>query len=166
MRRIILNLGIVALLLGCNPDDTCTKTVAESELSAVDQTRLAADIITIDSYLAANSIDAIEEPHGVRYVITKQGDGPTPCLESTIRVIYSGRLFSGTVFDSSTTPVSFRLNQLIIGWKLVLPITQAGSKVTLYIPSGYGYGPQGGGGGTIPSNANLIFDIELVEIFD
>lgn len=164
MRRLIVFLLVGAFAVGCGDDENCTKQVDAAELELVDQTRLAADIITIDSYLAANSIVALNEPNGVRYVITKQGDGPTPCLENNVKVTYEGRLYSDTVFDSSTTPVTFSLSRLILGWKLVLPLLQAGTKVTLYIPSGYGYGPGGGGGGTIPSNANLIFDIELIEV--
>lgn len=165
MKKFIFIILVGLSVSGCLDDpDECTKAVPESELSGVDQTRLASDIITIDSYLAANSIVATEEPNGVRYVITKQGDGATPCLESTISVTYSGKLYSGTVFDSSSTPVSFPLERLIVGWKLVLPLLQTGTKVTLYIPSGYGYGPQGGANGAIPSNANLIFDIELLAV--
>ncbi|MBL7861555.1 MAG: FKBP-type peptidyl-prolyl cis-trans isomerase [Cyclobacteriaceae bacterium] len=165
MKKISFIILVGISVSGCLDDqDECTKAVPESELSVVDQTRLASDIITIDSYLAANSIIATEEPNGVRYVITKQGDGTTPCLESTISVTYTGKLYSGTVFDSSATPVSFPLERLIVGWKLVLPLLQAGTKVTLYIPSGYGYGPQGGANGAIPSNANLIFDIELLAV--
>jgi FKBP-type peptidyl-prolyl cis-trans isomerase len=53
---------------------------------------------------------------------------------------------------------------LILGWLLVLPTVPAGSKLTLYIPSGLGYGEAGGANGKIPSNANLIFEIEFVAI--
>lgn len=165
MKRVFGYFLLAATLaIGCGDDEDCTKQVDAAELERVDQTRLASDIITIDSYLASNGIVAIEEPNGVRYVIHEQGDGPTPCLENYIKVIYEGRLYSGTVFDSATTPVTFQLSRLIVGWKLVMPSMQAGTKLTMYIPSGYGYGPSGGGGGVIPSNANLIFDVEFQEV--
>jgi FKBP-type peptidyl-prolyl cis-trans isomerase len=127
--------------------------------------RLQSDIAAIDAYLAANNITNVQtEPNGVRYVITQQGNGNTPCLENFIVATYTGKLLrTGTVFADNATS-TFKINGLILGWQLVLPAIKAGSKVTLYIPSGYGYGPEGGADGKIPSNANLIFDIELVSI--
>jgi len=157
--------GGFLLLESCNKDEdpSCTKIVSADKLSSVDQVRLATDIVTIDNYLASNSITAQSEPNGVRYVISTLGTGETPCIESMIGVTYTGRLLSsGNVFDSSTSVISFPLSNLILGWQLVLPSVPAGSTVTLYIPSGYGYGTLGGGGGKIPSNANLIFEIEYV----
>ena len=59
---------------------------------------------------------------------------------------------------------SYKLNQLIVGWQLVIPLVPSGSKITAYIPSGYGYGVNGGANGKVPSNAILIFDIELIAV--
>lgn len=168
MKQIIIIAFVIGLafLQSCGDDDaTCTKIVSAETLASVDKTRLAADIITIDNYLNTNGITAQSEPNGVRYVITSLGTGATPCLENRITVKYTGKLLNGgNIFDSSTTGVSFTLNRLILGWQLVLPIVPVGSKLTLYIPSGFGYGEAGGGNGKIPSNANLIFDLELVAI--
>lgn len=169
MKQVII-VGLViglAFLQSCGDDDDakCTKIVDAETLATVDKTRLANDIITIDNYLSTNSITAQSEPNGVRYVITSLGAGATPCLENRMSAKYTGKLLNGgNVFDSSATGVSFLLNRLILGWQLVLPIVPAGSKVTLYIPSGLGYGEAGGGNGKIPSNANLIFEIEFVAI--
>ena len=66
-------------------------------------------------------------------------------------------------FDSSTN-ATFPLSALVLGWQLVLPLIPAGSKVTLYIPSGYAYGSSGGGKGVIPADANLIFEVEILGI--
>lgn len=168
MKRILLVLITTSLffLESCKDNDpSCTKTVSADALAKVDQLRLAADIATIEGYLASKSISAQTEPNGVRYVISNLGTGPTPCLESRIKVTYSGRLlFSGIPFDSSSTGVTFRLSDLVMGWQLVLPSIPSGSKVTLYIPSGYGYGTNIAAGGKIPSNSNLVFDIELLEV--
>jgi FKBP-type peptidyl-prolyl cis-trans isomerase FkpA len=166
MRLKVLFPWVVLLsLASCKDDDTCTQEVPSTAVDAIDKTRLQADIVTIDDYLLKKGITAQSEPNGVRYVITEQGTGPTPCLESFIRFNYRGVLMkTETEFNAYTTNVRFKLDGLILGWQLVLPKIQAGSKVTLYIPSGYGYGPEGGGGGTIPSNANLIFELELVHV--
>lgn len=168
MTRLLFIFFLIGLLFlnACkDDDDECTTVVPESALADVDKTRLATDLATIDAYLASNGITAQTEPNGVRYVITQQGDGNTPCFQNRITVKYTGKLLkTGTVFDTNSTGITFRLDGLILGWQMVLPSIKAGSKVTLYIPSGYAYGVEGGGGGTIPSNANLIFDIELVSI--
>jgi len=77
-------------------------------------------------------------------------------------VNYTGRLLSnGNIFDSSAAPVQFPLTNLILGWQIGFPLMPKGSIATLYIPSGYGYGSNGAGA-SIPPNANLIFNVELI----
>jgi FKBP-type peptidyl-prolyl cis-trans isomerase len=41
---------------------------------------------------------------------------------------------------------------------------KAGGKRTLVIPSDLGYGSSGAGGGLIPPNAALVFEVELISI--
>jgi len=175
MTRIFLIIFVLGLVIvqACKKDNdpVCTPSVPADRIAAIDQTRLEADIQTIDNYLATNGITDVQlvpsQSNGVRYVITQLGTGSKlACLENRMTVKYSGSLLVNPdrPFDSSTTPVTFRLSGLILGWQLVLPLVPAGSKVTLYVPSGYGYGVSGGGGGKIPSNANLIFEIELVSV--
>ncbi len=140
----------------------CTRTVSQSRINAVDQARLEQDIATIDSWLDDRQIVAIEDPSGIRYTIDVQGSGVQPCIENNVTVNYSGRLLGATTpFDASSSPVSFPLNNLILGWQIILPKIKSGSSVTLYIPSGFGYGP-GGSPQKIPANANLIFEIQLI----
>ena len=64
------------------------------------------------------------------------------------------------MFDENTAGVEFRLGGLIAGWQIGLQKYKKGTKGKLLIPSGYGYGPSGQG--SIPGNAVLIFDIEMV----
>jgi FKBP-type peptidyl-prolyl cis-trans isomerase FkpA len=167
MKQLLYIVFVVGLIFlqSCNDDEaTCSKEVAADKLATVDKDRLALDIATIDTYLSANGIVAQSEPNGVRYVITTQGTGSTPCLETSITVKTTGWLLkTGTQFQPEVE-FTTKLSGLIMGWQLVLPIIPAGSKVTLYIPSGYGYGVAGGANGSIPSNANLIFDIELISV--
>lgn len=140
----------------------CTRTVSQSRINAVDQTRLQQDIAIIDAYLADRQITAIEDPSGIRYTIDVEGGGVKPCIENNVTVNYRGTLLStGAQFDASTNPVSFPLGNLILGWQIILPKINSGSSVTVYIPSGFGYGPAGAGT-SIPANANLIFEIDLI----
>jgi FKBP-type peptidyl-prolyl cis-trans isomerase FkpA len=120
------------------------------------------DTTAIASYLATNSIKATTDSTGLRYVITTLGTGTKPTANSTITFNYDGKfLATGASFDKSTTPASSALSGLIKGFQIGIPLLPVGSKATFYIPSSLGYGPLGSVG-KIPSNSNLIFDVELV----
>ncbi len=164
MKKVIIGIlvcGGFLFLDSCKDDPTCTTSVPESKITAVNQTQLAKDIGLIDSYLVSKSIVAQNEPNGTRYVITSAGTGEKiPCLENRITIAYNVKIMgSGTVLESSAGS-TFTLSGLILGWQLVLPLVPGGSKVTLYVPSGYAYGSSVNG--NIPANANLVFEIELL----
>ena len=75
-------------------------------------------------------------------------------------------LAEGQVFDSSIqrgTPAVFGANQVIPGWVEALQLMPEGSRWKLYIPADLAYGEQGAGG-SIPANATLIFEVELIKI--
>ncbi|QOI97164.1 MAG: FKBP-type peptidyl-prolyl cis-trans isomerase [Flammeovirgaceae bacterium] len=161
MRVAFILLGFLALQVRCSDDD-CSTRVSQSRLDAVNQAKLEQDIAAIDAYLDGEGIIAVQDPTGVRYMITLEGSGAKPCLESSITFKYTGMLLDGTVFDVNTIGLTYPLKSLILGWQIVLPQLKAGTKATLYIPSGYGYGTIALPG--IPANSNLIFEIELVSV--
>jgi FK506-binding protein 1 len=84
---------------------------------------------------------------------------------------YTGTLASdGTKFDSSVDkgrPFSFKIGrgQVIQGWDEGVMTMSLGEKAVLHITSDYGYGAQGAGG-IIPPNADLDFEVELLQIND
>ncbi len=94
------------------------------------------------------------------------GTGQEATPGSTLVVSYTGKLENGTVFDSSVgkQPFEFQFGagQVIKGWDQGLQGMKVGGKRTLTIPPELGYGSQGAG--TIPPNATLIFDVELLDI--
>lgn len=153
MKHVLLIVLAGLMILSCGKDP---------ELTTEEQ--LEKDVATIDKYLADHSITALSDESGLRYEITTAGTGVKPTLSSTVTVKYVGKfLDSGSIFDQSTNAVSFPLANLIKGWQIGFPLLAKGSKATLYIPSGLGYGKQGYPP-TIPSNANLIFDVELIDV--
>lgn len=177
MKRIFVIVCCSGFLFleGCkdDDDDKCTTEPPVDKMEAVNQTRLKADSLAIVEYLAANAITGTQIKDNVRYLITQLGTGVTPCIESTVTAKYQGRLMkTGSIFDPTPgsgvdwedREASFRLSTLILGWQIVLPVLPVGSKATIYIPSGYAYGVNGGANGAIPSNANLIFEMEITAV--
>ena len=107
---------------------------------------------------------------GIRYKLEKLNKNKIPKKGDRVRVHYSGKLIDGTLFDSSyrrNAPFEFNvgLGEVIKGWDEALSILRIGEKGTFIIPSELAYGERGAGG-VIPPNANLIFEIELLEIID
>jgi FKBP-type peptidyl-prolyl cis-trans isomerase len=168
MRKVsvILLLALVSFA-GCIDEPLTAWEILNSNLKKVDQVQLQADIEAIDQYLEDNSIgNVLTESHGVRYVINGSlGSGSKPKLTSNIVFDYVGRLIveDDDSFDDGVD-VTYPLSNLIMAWQLVLPLVPAGTHVTMYIPSGLGYGPQGSGS-VIPPNANLIFEVYLQEVY-
>ena len=85
-----------------------------------------------------------------------------------VLVLYTGKLANGTVFDSTEKnggkPFRFVLGtgQVIKGWDQGVAGMPVGQKRQLVIPPELAYGAEGAGGGTIPPNATLTFDVELL----
>jgi peptidylprolyl isomerase len=110
--------------------------------------------------------DAIETKTGLRYIVTKAGDGlDSPKFGAQVTVHYEGKLLDGTMFDSSIkrgAPAQFGIGQVIEGWNEALVTMTKGEKRTLIIPPELGYG-EAGYPGVIPPNSYLVFDVELLD---
>jgi len=103
------------------------------------------------------------------------GDGAVVQNGDTAVVHYTGWLYDadagnrrGAQFDSSRGfgPFTFQLGagRVIRGWDLGVAGMRVGGRRLLFIPADYGYGARGTPDGTIPPNAGLVFDVELVEV--
>lgn len=121
----------------------------------------------IAQYILDEGLTAVEttEGEGIWYAITTPGNGiDFPTESSDVTVHYVGRLLDGTKFDSSYDrgqPLTISLSNVITGWRRGIPKFKKGDIGKLMIPSKYAYGANGSG--TIPGNAILVFDIELID---
>lgn len=110
---------------------------------------------------------------GMKIEILQEGTGDSTKIGDTVMVNYTGALLDGTKFDSSVDPsfghvepFPFTLgqNRVIKGWELGVLGMKVGERRRLTIPPELAYGERGGGGGVIPPNATLIFEIDLLGI--
>ena len=121
-----------------------------------------------EQYLADNAMKegVVTLPSGLQYKVLSEGNGKKPKATDKVQCHYHGTLIDGQVFDSSIqrgTPAVFGVNQVIPGWVEALQLMPEGSRWKLYIPSALAYGEQGAGG-SIPANAALVFEVELIKI--
>ncbi len=105
---------------------------------------------------------------GLSYVDIKEGTGEEARSGQQVTVNYTGYLTSGKKFDSSldrNQPFTFALGagQVIKGWDEGIAGMKVGGKRKLIIPPELGYGSRGAGG-VIPPNAELVFDVELLNV--
>ncbi|HLF47211.1 MAG TPA: FKBP-type peptidyl-prolyl cis-trans isomerase [Chitinophagaceae bacterium] len=167
MKKVLFVFSFVFVLTGCKKEETACQFSAGSSVAPANEKSM------VTSYLSTNNIsNAVELGNsGMYYVIDVAGSGNKPGQCSFLNVKYIGKYQDGTVFDqtSGSNTAAFTLGQLIEGWKRGVPLIGAGGKIRLYIPPTLGYGPAGvfnssTGNYTIPPNAMLIFEVELVSI--
>jgi FKBP-type peptidyl-prolyl cis-trans isomerase FkpA len=118
-------------------------------------------------------VKADSSPISLQKIDTTVGTGATATAGKRVTVNYTGWLYlpdapqhHGEQFDSSVgrKPFTFQLGSgmVIPGWDQGVDGMKVGGKRTLVIPATLGYGAEGGG--PIPPNANLIFDVELLDV--
>lgn len=133
--------------------------------------QLIIDRKIIEDYLAENDITAEVTPTGIYYQVLRRGNGVKAENGKTVKVHYLGKFLDGQIFDSSYAtgqPYVFRVgatsdrNSPIKAWHQALPLMHQGDELRIYVPSGLAYGRFGSQ--TIPPNANLMFDMDLLEV--
>lgn len=135
--------------------------------------------------LAALKSKTTKTSTGLEYIITEKGTGKKPTTGAQVYISYSGFLEDGTLFDSSSEDVSKTFGKfieekakangyqpipftagskqgLIPGFIEGIEHLSFGDKAVIFIPSHLAYGATGAGG-VIPPNANIIFEIQLLE---
>ncbi len=108
-------------------------------------------------------------PEGIAYKVLKVGAGASPKATDTVKVDYVGKLIDGSEFDSSIKrgePAEFNIQEVIDGWKLIVPQMKVGDKWEIVVPYEQAYGLQGQPYGEVPIKPGdtLVFEIELLDI--
>ena len=153
--------------------------------AAIDKSRLEKFKTDKIAYFAQHKANATKLPSGLEYKIIKKGSGKKLSDGTTVMVAYAGFLENGMLFDSSdpklveacgklnpqraaqngyqTLPYTFgKGGGMIPGFEEGLSKLGLGDKAILFIPSNLAYG-ENGAGTDIPPNANIIFEVELIE---
>jgi len=116
---------------------------------------------------AAKEPGAVVTASGLVYLSMKEGTGAKPTASDTVKVNYRGTFPDGREFDSSykrNEAIEFPLRGVIPCWTEGVQLMKVGGKAKLTCPSAIAYGPRGAGGGAIPPNATLLFEVELLGI--
>ena len=116
---------------------------------------------------AAKEPGAVVSTSGLVYRSLKDGSGASPSATDVVKVHYRGTFPDGKEFDSSLArgkPAEFPLHGVIKCWTEGVQRMKVGGKAKLTCPAPIAYGERGAGGGLIPPNATLHFEVELLGV--
>ncbi|HEY8512096.1 MAG TPA: FKBP-type peptidyl-prolyl cis-trans isomerase [Cyclobacteriaceae bacterium] len=136
--------------------------IAKTERTATEESRFKQDSLAILHYIEDSETD-FQYYSDIWYVIDEQGIGDYATPFQLISGEYKISLLSNptTILDQSTL-TQHPIPDLIDGLRVAIPLLREGSKARFIIPSGLGYGPSGFG--SVPGNANLLFEFKLTDI--
>jgi FKBP-type peptidyl-prolyl cis-trans isomerase FkpA len=120
---------------------------------------------TVQAQAPAQAPAAVTTDSGLVYRSLKDGSGPNPAASDRVRVHYRGTFPDGREFDSSYKrgqPAEFPLDRVIKCWTEGVQRMKVGGKAQLVCPPAIAYGERGGG--PIPPNSTLHFEVELLGI--
>jgi peptidylprolyl isomerase len=135
---------------------------------------LLAAISAVSAFAQSKVPDSIPKAEGkittqytMRYIDVAVGTGKLAEPGKLYVVQYTGWLYDGTQFDTSVgkpEPLSFEQGKrkVIAGWDSGFEGMRVGGKRRLLIPYQLAYGEKGRG--KIPPKADLIFDVELIDV--
>ncbi len=158
---------ILLLVTGCETSPQKKDRVAPAPVPLP-----GSEATQVEMPVATNRVDSsgvVTTPTGLRYKVITSGPttGKSPSMFDSVMVHYRGTLTDGTVFDSSYergTPTTFGVGQVIPGWTEALRLMKPGDKWLLHIPSRLAYGSRAVGD-KIPPHSDLIFQVELLQVF-
>ncbi|NMH27865.1 peptidylprolyl isomerase [Flavobacterium silvaticum] len=160
------------------------KMEADAAAKKVADEKLAAAAAVKKPYLDKQKAAGTATPSGVVFTVIK-GGGAKPADGTVVNLYYAGYLENGTLFDSNIIdvskeygkfdqrrldghgydPIPFTIGsqgKMIAGFTEALSHMGFNDKIIAFLPASQAYGERGAGG-VIPPNANIIFEIEMLE---
>ena len=168
LRRTPVFTALRPWLLPCLLSAAWLPGVAQAQTQAQQpaQAKAAAAASVADAAAPGNQGATVTTSSGLVFKPMKAGKGPSPLATDTVKVHYRGTFLDGKEFDSSYSrgqPAEFPLNRVIKCWTEGVQRLQVGGSAKLTCPPAIAYGERGAGG-TIPPNATLNFEVELLGI--
>ena len=121
--------------------------------------------LKIKNYLSKSKQKDFEKSEsGLYFKIIKEGNGEFIKLTDEVSFNYVGKLLTGKIFDGEhkKNPISFKVADLIEGWKEGMLYLKKGGKAKLIIPPYLGYGDYDLE--KIPPHSVLVFEVEVVDV--
>lgn len=152
MKVCLLVFGLVGILSACRKD-------AQQHEQ---------DVAACRAYVKAQNIPALQDPNAdYFYYFRTENERPKLVVANeglTLKVRYQTTLLDGTVVaDTGPNAELVQLDESIYGWRLALPRMGLGERMLLVLPSRLAYSNESNL--TIPSYSNLVFDIELLDVY-
>lgn len=129
-------------------------------------TQLTRDLVTIDAFLLSKNIVARKDAANLRYVITSAGGSTAlaPLLTDSVVLTYTAKSLPTEAVVEQEASKGLKLNarSTLPAWKIVLPLFREGTKATVYVPSGLGYGAYGNS--SVAPYTNLIYEVTVDKV--
>jgi len=152
--QALISLCVALLVFSCNNKKSATPDPVN--------TQLITEVKAIDAHLAASGVsDYIfrDDKNGVRYVIHKFGEGALPRSGQTVNFNYTSTVFKETTILGGSLVNTTLENVRIVGLTPWIPNLQAGSIVSVYVPSKYAYGNIQNS--IIPANTPIVYSVSF-----
>ena len=130
------------------------KTKVEADARKAQLPQLMAD------YVKKSGLTFKATASGLQYSVAKEGAGSSPKNGDVCKCNYVGKFLDGKTFDQNKG-IDMPIGGMIPGFNEALMLMKKGGKATFLIPPTIGYGEQGGG--PIPGNTPLVFEVELLD---
>lgn len=104
---------------------------------------------------------------GLIYEVLKSGNSQKPTIHDEVVYHIITSLPNGTILNDTYKrgkPVTSKVKEVISGLSQGLLLMGIGSKYRLTIIPDLAFGEEGGLGGRLPPNTNIIYEVELMEI--